>query len=72
MAASRGSAPDGVKVEILSKLNEMAGGRCLAAAAHPIAGVMTSAAAASKTAAFPLVMATLLNTTKQTPVEWLI
>jgi hypothetical protein len=52
-----------VNPEILSKLKEMAGGRCFAAAAKPMAGVMTSADAASKTAALPDVMATLLNTT---------
>ena len=69
MAANRGSAPAGVNPEFLSKLKEMAGGRCFAAAARPMAGVMTSADAASAIAARPDVKATLLNTKKQTPVE---
>ena len=54
-----------MKLGILSKLKEIAGGRCLPAAASPIAGVMTRAAAASTAAAFPDLMDTLLNTTQR-------
>src|SRR3546814_17327578 len=47
IAASRGSAEAGVKVEILSKLKEIAGARALDAAERPMAGVITSDDAAS-------------------------
>ncbi len=62
IAASRGSAEAGVKVEIRSKLNEIAGGRPFWAAARPMAGVITSADAASISAAFPPAVVTLLST----------